>query len=107
MTQYFSTLVAPSLILNNGAPIGDEFILGEQVEYVISPINLAGLDLPDDYTFTVVVYVEGGGDPTPCGKDWIGLGPVTIEDTGDLVIDEPLRLEPFWAIPFFFDCPEE
>ena len=46
-----------------GAPIGDEFILGEQVEYVISPINLAGLDLPDDFTFTVVVYVEGG-DPT-------------------------------------------
>ncbi|MBT6180119.1 MAG: hypothetical protein HOI23_22950, partial [Deltaproteobacteria bacterium] len=99
--------VAPSLILNNGLEIGDEFVLGDQVEYEISPISLAGLDLPADYTFTVVVYVEGGGDPTPCGKDWIGLSPVTIEDDGDLVIDEPMRLEPFMAIPFFFDCPEE
>ena len=99
--------VAPSLILNNGMAIGNEFVLGEQVEYEISPINLAGLDLPADFTFTVVVYVEGGGDPTPCGKDWIALGPVTIEDSGNLVIEEPLVLEPFLAIPFFFDCPEE
>ena len=99
--------VAPSLILNNGMEIGDEFVLGEEVEYEISPINLAGLELPADYTFTVVVYVEGGGDPTPCGKDWIGLAPVTIEDTGNLVVEETMRLEPFWAIPFFFDCPEE
>jgi polyhydroxybutyrate depolymerase len=99
--------VAPSLILNNGAPIGEEFVLGEQVEYEISPINLAGLDLPANFTFTVVVYVEGGGDPTPCGKDWIGLTQARIEGTGDLIIDEPMRLEPFLAIPFFFDCPEE
>ena len=99
--------VAPTLILNNGTPIGDEFIFGEQVEYTVSPINLAGLDLPRNYTFTVVVYVEGGGDPTPCGKDWIGLQQVRIEEPGDLVIEEPMTLEPFLAIPFFFDCPEE
>ena len=98
--------VAPSLILNNGVEVGDEFVLGEEVQYEVSPINLAGLDLPADFTFTVVVYVEGGGDPTPCGKDWIGLQQVRIEDTGDLVLDEPLLLEPFMAIPFFFDCPE-
>ena len=99
--------VAPTLILNNGMPVGDEFVLGEQVQYEVSPINLAGLDLPRDYTFTVVVYVEGGGDPTPCGKDWIGLEQITIEASGDLVVDQPLTLEPFMAIPFFFDCPEE
>ena len=97
---------APSLILNNGMPVGDEFVLGEQVQYEIAPINLLGLDLPADFTFTVVVYVEGGGDPTPCGKDWIGLQQVTIEDTGNLTVEEPLELEPFMAIPFFFDCPE-
>ena len=99
--------MAPTLILNNGAPIGEEFVFGEQVEYTLSPINLAGLDLPRNYTFTVVVYVEGGGDPTPCGKDWIGLQQVRIEEPGDLFVEEPMTLEPFLAIPFFFDCPEE
>ena len=99
--------VAPSLILNNGTPVGEEFVFGEQVQYEVSPINLAGLDLPADFTFTVVVYVEGGGDPTPCGKDWIGLQQVRIEDTGDLILTEPMELEPFLAIPFFFDCPDE
>ena len=98
--------VAPSLILNNGMPVGEEFVFGEEVQYEVSPINLAGLDLPADFTFTVVVYVEGGGDPTPCGKDWIGLQQVRIEDTGSFVLTEPLELEPFLAIPFFFDCPE-
>ena len=88
-------------------PVGEEFVFGEQVQYEVSPINLAGLDLPADFTFTVVVYVEGGGDPTPCGKDWIGLQQVRIEDTGSFVLTEPLELEPFVAIPFFFDCPDE
>ncbi len=83
--------VAPSYILSSDVPLG-EIVFGEITEYNNVKIIMSGVDY-GDYSFTVVVYVEGSGYPIPTtGVDYQGFQDITIE-SDTITVDTPFELD--------------
>ena len=56
--------------------------------------NITGVPLPGEYTFSVVVYMEGGIYPVPTPElDYLGLTEIHIDTDGQIIIDDPIELE--------------
>jgi hypothetical protein len=85
-------LEQPDYILSFGAELL-EYGSGEVFSYSVEG-DITGVPLPGDYTFSVVVYMEGGNYPIPTsGVDYVGLIEIYIDTDGLIVIDEPIALE--------------
>jgi predicted esterase len=85
-------LTSPDYILNFEAELV-EYGSGEVFSYSIDG-NLTGVPLPGDYTFSVVIYMEGGNYPIPTsGLDYVGLTEIHIDTDGQIIIDDPIELE--------------
>ena len=70
-----------------------EYGSGEVFSYEVEG-DIAGVPLPGDYTFSVVVYMEGGNYPIPTsGLDYVGLTEIHIDTDGQISIDDPIALE--------------
>jgi predicted esterase len=85
-------LTQPDYILNFEAEL-PEYGSGEVFSYSIEG-NITGVPLPGDYTFSVIVYMEGGNYPIPTsGLDYVGLTEIHIDTDGQIIIDDPIELE--------------
>ena len=83
---------SPSYFLNLETPLV-EYGSGEVFSYNVEG-DLAGVPLPDDYTFSVVVYMEGGNYPIPTsGLDYVSLTGIYIDTDGQIIIEDPIELE--------------
>ena len=83
--------VAPSYVLNFDVPLG-VINIGEITEYSNVETTMSGV-VYGNYTFTVIVYVEGSGYPIPTtGVDYQGFQDITIgSDT--ITLDTPIELD--------------
>lgn len=85
-------LKSPSYFLNYKTDLV-EYGKGEVFSYSVE-VNLTGVPLPGDYTFSIVVYMAGGNYPIPTsGLDYVSLTEIHIDTDGLIVIDEPVELE--------------
>ena len=85
-------LTQPDYILNFEAELV-EYGSGEVFSYSIEG-NITGVPLPGDYTFSVIVYMEGGNYPIPTsGLDYVGLTEIHIDTDGQIIMDDPIELE--------------
>jgi len=83
---------SPSYFLNLQTKLV-EYGSGEVFSYNVEG-DLTGVPLPGDYTFSVVVYMEGGNYPIPTsGLDYVSLREIHIDTDGLIVIDDPIGLE--------------
>ena len=70
-----------------------EYGNGEVFSYNIEG-NITGVPLPGDYTFSIIVYMEGGNYPIPTsGLDYVGLIEIHIDTDSLIIIDDPIELE--------------
>jgi poly(3-hydroxybutyrate) depolymerase len=82
---------SPKYFLTLDASVGD-YTIGEVTEYDDVEINMLGVEY-DDYTLTIIVFVEGSSYPMPSdGIDYIGVQNFTL-DSDDLEVTTPFELE--------------
>jgi polyhydroxybutyrate depolymerase len=85
-------LTQPDYILNFEAELL-EYGSGKVFSYSVEG-NITGVPLPGDYTFSVIVYMEGGNYPIPTSDlDYVGLTEIHIDTDGQIIIDDPIALE--------------
>ena len=85
-------LMSPSYFLNLKTDLV-EYGSGGVFSYSVEG-DLTGVLLPGDYTFSIVLYMEGGNYPIPTsGLDYVSLTEIYIDTDGLIVIDEPVELE--------------
>jgi hypothetical protein len=85
-------LTQPPYILNFEAELV-EYGSGEVFSYSIEG-NITGVPRPGEYTFSIIVYMDGGNYPIPTsGLDYVGLTEIHIDTDGQIIIDDPIELE--------------
>ena len=82
----------PDRILNFEAELV-EYGSGEVFSYSIEG-NITGVPRPGEYTFSIIVYMDGGNYPIPTsGLDYVGLKEIHIDTDGQIIINDPIELE--------------
>jgi hypothetical protein len=85
-------LTQPPYILSFEAELV-EYGSGEVFSYSIEG-NITGVPRPAEYTFSIIVYMDGGNYPIPTsGLDYVGLTEIHIDTDGQIIIDDPIELE--------------